>query len=195
MSNGVDYEYDFFISYPVRSSAGIWVRNHFLPLFHEELDNAYADGKVFCWLEEEVGVIWPAMLKQAHARSRLLVAILTPPYFYRSAWCPIEWFTMVKRQTLAKLDTNSLICPILYSDGSTLPVDARQITAKDFRRWAFPELQFKDSQAYLDFRLAVRELVDELVSKRLPLVPHWSGEWPEIDLPPLPMPRAELPRL
>jgi hypothetical protein len=200
MSNGGDYEHDFFLSYPVHSAAGEWVRNHFLPVLREELENTGPPPSLFCWLENEIGVLWPERLKRAHSRSRILVAILTPPYFYKSQWCPIEWHTMVKREQLAKLGnqlgaTESLICPVLFSDGDTLPPETRVVTAKDFRPWAYPDLVFKNTTEYLPFRLAVRGLAEELLNRRLPLAPRWSPDWPEIEPPPRQAPRAGKPQL
>lgn len=200
MSNDDDYEYDFFLSYPVNSDAGTWVRNHFLPVLRAELQNEAPNPTLFCWLENETGVLWEPKLKQAHARSKIMVAVLTPPYFYKSQWCPIEWHTMFKRQELAQLatrsdGTDSLIYPVLFSDGPSLPNYAHQVTCKDFRAWAFPEPQFKDTNKYLEFREAVRELAQELVHRRLPLAPPWSADWPAIEVPPLRAPRAAKPEL
>jgi hypothetical protein len=201
MANGGDYEYDFFLSYPVDSTAGTWVRNHFLPVLREGLEEVGAAPTLFCWLENESGVIWPVRLKQALTRSRIMIAVLTPPYFFKSSWCPYEWYTMAKRQEAAlrngaRLDaTNSLITPVLFSDGQSLPEDARVVSSKDFRTWAYPDSVFRNTTSFLAFRDAVRQLADELISRRLPLAPPWSAEWPEVEPPPLAAPRAALPRL
>jgi hypothetical protein len=195
-----DYEYDVFLSYPVHSLAGEWVRNHFKGVLKEQLEAEAANPKLFCWTENEVGVVWDEKLKRAHARSRIMVAVLTPPYFYSSAWCPVEWYTMTKREEIARLGqaldfTDSLICPVLFSDGTNLPLGARRITSLDFRPWAYPDPVFRQTQDFLKFREKVRELAQEIVEKRLPLAPKWSGDWPVINPPAKETPQARKPSL
>ncbi len=187
-----------FLSYPVQSHAGDWVRNHFLPVLKEELEGQAPNPRLFCWTENEVGVDWDRKLREAHATSKLMVAVLTPPYFYRSQWCPIEWHTMVERERIAQLGqeldwTDSLICPVLFSDGSNLPVGSRRVTSLDFRDWAFPEPVFRQTPNYLGFRAKVRELADTIVNKRLPIVPPWCSTWPVIAPPALATPQAAKP--
>ena len=135
------------LPHPSRAAAGRWVLNHFYPVLKEELESQDADSTVFCWTENEVGSVWPEVLKDAHARSRLLIAVLTPPYFYKSPWCRAEWATMIQRQKHAGLGepsgTQSLICPVLYSDGENHPDEAQKISFFDFRDWAIPDPVFR----------------------------------------------------
>jgi hypothetical protein len=193
----MDYEYDFFLSYPSRAAAGRWVLNHFYPVLKEELESEDADSTVFCWTENEVGSVWPERLKDAHARSKLLIAVLTPPYFYKSAWCRAEWDTMIQRQQDAGLKVSadqSLICPVLYSDGEHYPDEAKKISHFDFREWAFPERQFQDTHDYITFRRKVREFAKVILNRRN-LAPAWSDKWPVLQRDVPSPPRATLPRL
>jgi TIR domain len=197
-NNYQDYQYDVFLSYPVHSLAGEWVRNHFLPVLKEELDAQTPNPRLFCWTENEVGVIWDKKLEIAHATSKVMVAVLTPPYFFQSRWCPIEWHTMVERERIAQLGleldwTDSLICPVLFSDGSNLPVGARRVTSLDFRDWAFPEPVFRQTPEFIRFRRKVRELAEMIVSNRLLIAPRWSRGWPVIHSPALARPHATKP--
>jgi hypothetical protein len=150
------YEYDIFLSYPVDSLVGEWLRNHFLPVLTEKLDSA-APNLTCSAGPKMMFVIWDNKLKQAHSRSRVMIAVLTPLYFYKSEWCPIEWHTMMQREQLSKVGnhlngTDSLICPVLFSDGECLPDEARRITNVDFRKWAFPEPVFRHTPDYIVFR-------------------------------------------
>ena len=193
------YDYDVFLSYPVDSLAGKWVSNHFLPVLKEEVEAQDPTVKIFCWTENEIGVIWDNKLKQAHSRSKIMVAVLTPPYFFKSQWCPTEWETMRKREEILRLGlnldgTDSLIFPVLFSDGDNLPDEARRITAFDFRKWAFPDIVFQTTPEYLVFRQRVREFALALIN-RLTIAPAWSDKWPVISAPPLSAPRAKKPTL
>jgi hypothetical protein len=114
-----DYEFDFLLSYPVHSGAGAWVRNHFFPVLKKELDIVGPPTTIFCWLENEIGVIWPVKLNRALARSRIMVAVLKPPYFYQSKWCPTEWHTMLEKNRLAGPDWQTLETRVLALDCTT----------------------------------------------------------------------------
>ena len=177
----MDYEYDFFLSYPSRAAAGRWVREHFHPVLQEELESLDAHATLFCWTDGEIGSVWPELIKDAHARSRLLIAVLTPPYFYKSPWCRAEWATMIARHKhvglLALLGNQSLICPVLYSDGDSHPDEARAISDFDFRAWANPDPPFRHMTAFVRFRRHVRKFADAIL-KRRDLAPPWSANWP-----------------
>jgi hypothetical protein len=197
----MDYEYDFFLSYPTpsRAAAGRWVINHFHPVLKEELESEDASSTVFCWTEndEKVGSVWDESIKKAHARSRLLIAVLTPPYFYKSPWCRAEWATMIQREKCSGLglsEEESLICPVLYSDGETYPDEAKKISFFDFRKWAIPDLVFSSTTDFVQFRLEVRKFV-KVILKRRSLAPPWSDTWPVLEPGVLPTPPAKLPRL
>ena len=193
----MDYEYDFFLSYPSRAAAGQWVLNHFYPVLKEELESLDPDPTVFCWTENEVGSVWPERIKRAHARSRLLIAVLTPPYFYKSPWCRAEWATMIQRQKDAGLgvsEDESLICPVLYSDGETYPDEVKKISFFDFRKWANPDSVFRSTADFVQFRHKVREFA-EVILRRRSLAPPWSDTWPVLEPDVLPPPRVPLPRL
>ncbi|MGO9597290.1 MAG: toll/interleukin-1 receptor domain-containing protein [Isosphaeraceae bacterium] len=195
----MDYEFDFFLSYPSRAAAGRWVLNHFYPVLKEELESEDAGSAVFCWTEnkEEAGSLWDERIKKAHARSRLLIAVLTPPYFYKSRWCQAEWDTMIQRQKCAGLGVSvdqSLICPVLYSDGENHPAEAQRISYFDFRDWAIPDPVFKDTPDFVQFRRDVRKFA-KVILKRRSLAPPWSDTWPVLEPGVLSTPRATLPRL
>jgi hypothetical protein len=179
-----DYKYDLFISCSNLGTVGEWLKNHFIKVFSDECLNEYGYEdyfRWFCWRENEAGTVWPEKLRQAHARSKVMLAILTPSSFTRSYWCNAEWELMLKRAELCKLPADeSLIYPILFSDGDNLPKSAIDITGVDFPAFASPEPGFCETKQYFEFRVKIRELLASL-EKRLQKAPPFQDDWPELD--------------
>jgi phosphatidylserine/phosphatidylglycerophosphate/cardiolipin synthase-like enzyme len=179
-----EYKYDFFISYSNAGTVGEWLKNHFLKIFEEECVNEYGNAhfKYFYWREDEGGRRWTERLRQAHASSKVMLAFLTPSYFSSSYWCNAEWEAMLKRAEFCKLPADeSLIYPILFSDGKNLPQSAVEITHVDFRDFASPDPGFRDTGQYHEFRMKIRNLLPELES-RIKIAPAFQCAWPELDV-------------
>jgi hypothetical protein len=192
------YEYDVFLSYTTSSSNGAWVREHFRDLFFDRLDNVMPrQPTMFAFDGQETATAWPEQLARALRRSRVLVAVVSPPYF-RSHWCVAEWASMKAREDMLRLGTESnprlLIHPVVYADGQHFPPSARRNYSRDFSAWNYPNSSFKESPAYFAFFRAVEELALQIAG-RLDDVPLWRDDFP-IHLPELP-PQAppELERL
>lgn len=180
-----DYKYDLFISYSNAGTVGEWLNNHFLTVFKEECFNEYGMKDYFSLFwdrENEVGTIWPEILRQAHASSKLMLAILQPSYFSSSYWCNAEWEAMLKRAEFCNLPADeSLIIPILFSDGKHLPQSAMNISYLDFTKFASPEPGFRDTGQYYEFRQSVKGLLPKLES-RIEKAPAFQCAWPELDV-------------
>jgi hypothetical protein len=171
-----------------------WVEN----LFHDVLTEClqaewpYAP-KIYNYRNQPVGTTWPDRVKYAHLRSRFLVAIWAPPYFY-SSWCIAEWRSMCERADLCGTPTEHLLYPIKYSDGIFFPADAKAQLYSDFSDWALPPEIFKKTEQYVPFYKAVRKLAEELAG-RLSSVPAWRADFPIVEPPPLLPPTIMLPSL
>lgn len=175
------YDYDVFLSYTTASSNGAWVKEHFRGVLLDLLDNAMPrQPKMFVFEDQETATAWPENLAGALARSRVLVAVVSPPYF-RSAWCTAEWASMAERERMCGMGTTDdprlLIHPVVYADGKHFPPDARRNYSRDFSRWNYPNSHFKDTRPYLDFYDAVKKLAEE-IAQRLDDVPDWRQDFP-----------------
>jgi TIR domain len=178
----VAYEYDVFISYRRRSPFHEWVRD----LFHPQLVDALrkelpVEPRLFRdETEMEAGTRWSASLRAKLSRSRLVVAILSPPYFYDSKWCPAEWRTITAREQAAGVDlaTSSLLIPVRFSDGDSFPAAARARQAHDLSRFNNLERGHRDSPLFLEFKDEM-DVLARLVRDRLKTVPAWKNDWPE----------------
>jgi hypothetical protein len=193
----MSYEYDVFVSYRRTGNVQKWTSNHLVPRLRDclegELDH---DPRVFFDTEQEAGTPWPENLMRALQRSRLLLAIWSPPYF-RSRWCLAEWKTITAREQVlgGGQESLALTYPIRYSDGKKFPDEACNVQQEMiFKDWNYPDPQFAQSELYLGFHSAVVTLA-ERIAERLDDVPPWDPDWPVVmPEPPEPGP-TDMPRL
>jgi TIR domain len=177
-----DYIYDVFISYRRKSPAGEWVRNHFYPLLQQWLPEWLDyEPQIFVDFDGiETGSTWPMDLSNALSSARYLVPIWNPTYF-RSAWCMAELKTMMERERLLGLRSQSqpqgLIYPVVFADGDSFPEDVKSIQRRDFHQWNTPYLAFQKTEPFLEFDRAMQSLVQELAGL-LQKVPPWQENWP-----------------
>lgn len=192
------YEFDVFISYSRHGSAPKWLLNHFYPKFLDCLVDQVAPApRVFLDKGMERGVHWPSRLEKALHQSKIMIAVLTPPYF-TSPWCTAEMASMRAREELLGLAGSdrpqSLIYPILYSDSENFPDEGRQFSWWDFKKYATPEPVFQESRDWVHFHHMVTEFARDLV-QLLGQVPEWRPDWPIIERPdPTLMPPPRIPR-
>lgn len=193
------YQFDVFISYARRGSAQKWLMNHFLSKLEDCLvDQGAKSPKVFFDKTMRKGVHWPSELQKALHHSKIMIAVLTPPYF-DSRWCRAELRSMYAREKLLGLaDTGQpqgLIYPILYSDSQNFPTeDSLNRSWWDFKSLATPEPVFQESRDWPSFHKLVTEFAEDIVDL-LDQVPPWRADWPLIDPPdPLLQPPPKLPR-
>ncbi|HEX7306280.1 toll/interleukin-1 receptor domain-containing protein [Lentzea sp.] len=195
------YEYDVFLSYTRRGGGDVWVREHFHRALKEWLGNEMdKDPEIFVDWTQETGVAWPPNLERALLRSRVMVAVFSPPYF-RSPWCRAEWESMLERhKTLGYGSADhprQLVLPVRYADGQHYPPEAQATQQADFTSWNKPLAYevYSRSANYEHFLAAVQELAKE-IAERIEYAPPWDPEWkvvrPALDpatLPPGPLPR------
>ncbi|MGX7825770.1 TIR domain-containing protein [Actinokineospora sp. 24-640] len=195
------YEYDVFISYTRKAGAGTWVKENFYPALKDSLDNEMGrEPTLHVDWEQETGVSWPPNLERSLLRSRVMVAVLSPPYF-RSSWCLAEWASMDARNQALGLGTSNnpknLIHGVRYADGRHFPPEAACVMMRDFTAWNVPLHYdaFSRTPAYVDFYAAVQVLARDIAA-RIDDVPPWDSAWPPLRPdPPAELPTGTLPRL
>jgi hypothetical protein len=193
----MSYAYDVFISYTRRGEAGDWVRNHFEPRLRGWLDQSMVEAPRIFWDRDiETGQTWPITLRTALAQSRVLVPVLTMPYF-RSAWCVAELNTMIAREQMLALrsaeNADGIIYPVrFFGEGFPDPIPAIQY--EDMSEWAYPNVGFQEAVKYMDFVDAVRAFASKL-AQRLPQAPDWHPDWPVRMPEPAAMTEVPVPRL
>ena len=78
----------------------------------------------------ETGASWPDHLALNHARSKLLVAVLSRDYF-QSDWCRLELALMYAREKATGLrsreNLSGLIVPLIIDDGNQFPAEIQEI--------------------------------------------------------------------
>jgi hypothetical protein len=189
------YEYDVFISYQ-RTAGDIsaWVRNHFHPRLSEVLDNNhYRDVRIFFDDQVRPGARWPAELRSALQRTRVLVPVCSPKYFLNE-WCLAEWHSMAEREALSAGSPAQLIYPVIFCDSRNFPEWAIERRMRDLREWNHPFEHFQTAPAYLDFNQQIKEIATEL-EDLIEGAPDWRDDWPVVHSPaPEPPKRARMPR-
>ncbi|NEA99194.1 toll/interleukin-1 receptor domain-containing protein [Streptomyces sp. SID13726] len=194
----VDYEFDVFVSY--RRSAGNvgdWVHHHFYPVLKRCLEDEAGTGEIFVdrQMEGNIGDSWPDQLADSLGKSRLLVPVLSAPYF-RSPWCIAEWATMAAREERERRGrSNALILPVVFADGVNFPeyVQERELH-EGFKNYNVPYPEYRKSEAYPYFHREVQGFARQIAG-RLTKVPDWREDWPALRPPadaPVPSPKPDL---
>ncbi len=194
-----NYQYDVFLSYTRKPPVGEWVQNHFHPLLNTWLSNHLGkDARIFRDVELETGTHWPEALQEAHRRSKILVAVWSPPYFSDSRWCMAEWISMRQREKELGLASGlkpGLVYPVVFSDGDRFPDEAKTTTWKNLSNFNTPYRQFRKTKKYVDFDKIMQEVAQELLI-RIENSPDWEPDWPIMHPDPqqsgeLPLPRIQ----
>jgi hypothetical protein len=197
----VGYEYDVFLSYTRSGGGEVWVRDHFYRALCQWLGNETADEpRIFVDWNQQTGVSWPDNLERALLRSKVMVAVFSPPYF-RSEWCLAEWESMLERHRTLGYGTadhpRHLVLPVRYADGKHYPPEAQAAQQRDFTPWnkPLPYEIYSRSRDYVEFYTAVQKFAEE-VAERIAGAPPWDPTWkvvrPSVDprtRPPGPLPR------
>jgi hypothetical protein len=192
------YEYDVFVSYCHKPPVYDWVKTHFYPLLEDWLGSVTPhEPSVFVDWRMETGVDWPVKLQRALKNSRCLVAVWSPHYF-RSKWCVAEWHSILEREKVLGLRTpqkpRGLVYPVVFSDGSHFPKEAKETQYIDLSEWNYPHPQFGQALAYLDFVKQMQDIAKELAIL-IAQAPSWESDWPVVLPPAYPAPAASFPRI
>jgi TIR domain len=176
-----DYIFDLFVSYSRAGNVAGWVQRHFCEVLTNCLiDETGQKPRIFLDTRIDTGSYWPNELERGLRHSRLMVAVLSPPYF-ASRWCLAEWGTMILRERVLNMTTvetpGGLIYPLIFSDGKRFPDSAKKREGRSMKSWSYPYEQFSNTPAYLDFHDEMRVVASELAT-RLESIPAWNARWP-----------------
>lgn len=193
----MSYSYDVFLSYPRQGNSGDWVRNHFHAQLRGFLREELGDfPRIYFDEEQPVGVEWPRHLRNALLRSKMLVAVWSPPYF-RSEWCVAEWQSMRAREAHLKLADRDppvgLVFPVVFWDGKNFPVEAQRTQWHDLSRFSLPSPEFERTAEYVEFQRKVQRVAGD-IARLLQSAPPWEDGWP-VQTPDTAAPAFPLPRL
>lgn len=176
-----DYEYDVFISYPHQDDHRVWVHDIFLDKFKTYLTEELGrPSEVFVDLERgKPGNTWPLKLKNALARSRVIIPVWSVHYF-QSNWCKAECSVMLHRESQLGFRTmqnpDGLILPIRLFDGKGYPAFTSKIDALDCTAYNIVFEGFKKTLGYGDFLKLIQSWVRQ-VADRVNAAPPWSATW------------------
>jgi hypothetical protein len=127
----------------------------------------------------ETGSSWPQSLAQAHARSKLMVAVLSRDYFL-SPWCRLEFALMRRREKTHKFRTvanpSGLIVPVIIDDGDCFPLDAKEIQGQSLHRFANPFIRM-DSPKQEELAEELRTTLCPTIQQALQNVPDFDSGW------------------
>ncbi len=169
----MEYEHDIFLSYKRDRVQEEWIRDHFLPLLESDVSNEIAGRcgrpamSIFfdkagatAGTEEtivrglEPGAKWEPALQEAIRKSRCMIGLWSPNYFF-SGWCLMEWKSFAERE---QRTSATLVLPVSVYDGNNFPEDARAVQAFDISEFVNIGDGFKKSEAYVRFQAQVRLL-------------------------------------
>ncbi|MFK3968889.1 toll/interleukin-1 receptor domain-containing protein [Ensifer adhaerens] len=180
----MSYVWDVFLSYPRSQQVLPWIERHFLPMFYGHLEGILPHKpQIFVDSAQPTGVQWPQHIQTALLRSRVMVAVWTPPYF-RSAWCMAEWESMLEREAFLAREgiphPDGLVYPLVFSDGKNFDPRAKKTQSRDLSKLNYHHECFRDSLKYLDFDDAVRTIAEE-IEDRIIAAPEWNPHFPIVD--------------
>jgi MinD-like ATPase involved in chromosome partitioning or flagellar assembly len=172
-----DYDWDVYISHPHGAGLEIWVEE-FVRRLEFNLRGLRGSASVFFERRELVlGADWPAALKEALARARVLVAILTQSYV-ESAWNVAEWETFADRERFSR--STRLIFPVLAHGGGNFPPEFTDRQSLDVRKFVKPGPAFWEKPEAFDLEVRIRELA-EAIAAQLDEVPPFHANFPVVD--------------
>ena len=164
------YVNDVFISYKRGRINEQWLNDIFLPLFTDYLDNALPH-KVKIFVDKEgltPGVFFNEELFVNLIQSKCIVSIWSPPSFFKSIWCLMEFLTMKQRQEKLGLGATtkpkSLIWPVLYRGLEAIPEVAAGITYMDYTGFNLVGDAFFRTERYLDFQTKLQNDIKAIAS-------------------------------
>lgn len=137
-----NYEHHIFVSYRRSDQEWVrWTRDNLVRVLRSLLRPGLGNVSVYMDENIETGASWPAHLALNHARSKLLVAVLSRDYF-QSDWCRLELALMYAREKATGLRTqenpSGLIVPLTIDDGNQFPAEIQEIQSQKLHNFANP---------------------------------------------------------
>lgn len=179
----MSYEYDAFISYKSGKVYGRWVQESFFEFFKEFLDQSLGrETKVFIDKSNIYdGEAWQEKLKSALAKSKCLVAILSPLYF-QSEWCKRECSVMLHREEQLGYRSvkkpQGLISAIALHDGDRFPRIIQEIQYRIWHDYALVGKGFEKTETFIEFQKELKTYADN-VARIIESAPPFQDKWLE----------------
>jgi hypothetical protein len=188
-----DYEWDVFVSYkhepPGRLLITPWIKN-VIDRMELWLVQELGGRPVRIFFDERsmaAGDRWPDVLRTALARSRCLLPIWSPEYFW-SDWCMAEWKSFRAREDLLGAERAPLIVPVKFHDGIRFPVEAQEVQTLDLSRHAGTTQAFWQSPRADELDQLLQQFAP-MLARAVDQAPPFRPDWPIHQPPPLEPPR------
>ena len=174
------YEHDIFLSYRRSDQEWVrWTRDNLVRVLRTLLRPALGGVSIYMDESIETGASWPDHLALNHARSKLLVAVLSRDYF-QSDWCRLELALMCARESAAGFralgNPYGLIVPLIIDDGDQFPADIQMIQGQSLHNFANPFMR-RDSPRQEEMAEVLRTLVCPTIQNMLQSAPEFNPEW------------------
>lgn len=177
-----DYEHDIFISYRRMEDEWVqWTHKNFLRPLRALLQPALGRVRIFADNQIETGTSWPAYIARAHARSRILIPILSRDYF-NSEWCRLELALMHHREKLVGCRTpvqdGVLILPVAIDDGDSFPPEVQDMQAEAIHEFALPYMSPQGARQE-EFAAHLKKWCPR-IERALQTIPPFDPAWEEL---------------
>jgi hypothetical protein len=188
MSNSHGYEWEIFVSYTRRVPVQGFVRDCFKHVLEERLGLLLPQApRIFIDENLEAGVRWPDALADAHAKSKVLIPVFIPAYFF-SDWCIAELHSMLCREGHIRREARlsgqnpnlcRLVFPVLLAAVSQFPFPQYAQNRQMVNLTAFnavPQGALRKNKAFIT---SVDGLATSLVNVMYP-GPRFEPNWPRL---------------
>lgn len=189
------YEYDVYISYADSKLNQQWMETIFMPFLKEYLNEEMPyEPKIF--YDKSSGSLSYLELNQVKpilSRSKILIPVLSPPYFRSQQRCLGEFLFFKQKSILTGAD---LIYPVLYRNIEPLPEVASSLAYQDFTRFNVVGDAFFKTSLFLDFQKQFAQFA-KVIAKSIMKAPPFDISWSNIkdDQPVIENSISKMPRL
>jgi hypothetical protein len=193
------YEHEIFISYKWGDDRKEWVDVVFEPILRKAVNAEMANrARIFKDTTNiKNGASLFASLKDALARSKCMVCVVTLPYFTDSVWCPTEFSAMLRREQELmirdKADHMGLIFPIIFVDPAAPSFEKRSSIYKyktyrelisnimplelDVYKYNFTNRAFLEGEDYNKLTSIITKWVKDSIIPVLETAPDCNETW------------------
>jgi TIR domain len=189
-----DYTWDVFVSYkhepPGRRLITPWIKN-VVDRVDFWLTQAVGGRPTRMFFDDRsmrVGERWPDKLRMALGRSRCLLPIWSPEYFW-SDWCMAEWKSFLAREELFPQRRAPLIVPVKFHASTCFPREAQEVETLDLSDHAGTTAAFWTSARADELDQKLQQFALDL-ARAVAYAPPYQPDWPIHQPPPLQPPRG-----
>lgn len=178
----MEYEYDVFISYKRGGVASErWVQEYFYPFLKDWLDTSLGKKQKIFMDTKEIrnGDDWKRRIKKSLAKSKCMIAILSPLYF-DSEWCKAEFSIMLHREKTLGYRTDDkpdgLISGILIQEGENFPNIVQEMQCPNWKDYVRVGKGFESCSKFPEFQDRVVSYATSF-AEIIRNVPPWDDIW------------------